>query len=704
MAVRQMLVAGRYRLLEPVGAGGMGRVWLAHDEMLHRDIAIKEIVPPDWMSGAEQDRLRERTLREARSAARLSHPHVVRVYDVVHADGLSWIVMEYIPSRSLHQVLHQEGPYDPAGAARIGLAVLDALDAAHQAGVLHRDVKPHNVLIGTDGRVVLTDFGLATFVDDGTVTTPGLIVGSPQYVSPERARDGASTVESDLWSFGATLYAAVEGHSPYARETAMATLAALATEPPDPPVRAGPLAPILAGLLRYEPADRLTAAEVESRLLGIVAADHRDGPLVPGRRGPRRARAEEPGKAGDEPSGEIWFVAASSPEDDPLSVGDWHSQDSGLVVPAPRPEPPAEKWHDIPETGNDPFLTGVITRYGSPLPALEPVRTPAVTEQPAATEQPAVTEQPAATERPGDQRLLPVIVAPPAAPIPERPARPPRATLMIAGVLILLLTTGLLAGLLTRDADAPDTVVLPPANTVLPSPADTVLPSAASPAGTVLPSPESSAGGQAEPQPITKEPVASRKPTPRPGGFSPIACDASPPTGLPATPQKGAARGVNGWTLQAGWSYFTDGSGFHLAVPDGWTYQRIGTLYCFRDPGSTRSMSLDTGRDPAASPVKACRAEDRRLRREGRIPGYASIGVAAVPLLHRAADWDVRYRDGGTLRRASTRWLTIGDDAYAIGWATPDTDWAGHVDELRMVRTTFYTDHPPDPADAARRS
>ena len=226
MAVRQMLVADRYRLLEPVGAGGMGRVWLARDEMLDRDVAIKEIVPPEWMTEAEKDRLRDRTLREARSAARLNHPHVVRIYDVVQHDGQSWIVMEYIPSRSLHQVLQEEGPYDPAGAARIGLAVLDALDAAHRAGVLHRDVKPHNVLIGTDGRVVLTDFGLATFVDDGTVTAPGLIVGSPQYVSPERARDGASTVESDLWSLGATVYAAVEGRSPYARDSAMATLAA----------------------------------------------------------------------------------------------------------------------------------------------------------------------------------------------------------------------------------------------------------------------------------------------------------------------------------------------------------------------------------------------------------------------------------------------------------------------------------------------
>ena len=223
MADRQDVIAGRYRLTRPVGSGGMGTVWMARDEMLDRDVAVKEFIPPAWMSDDDRDKRRVRTLREARTASRLNHPNVVQIYDVVHAGGLPWIVMEYVPSRSLHQVVREDGPLTPAGAARIGLSVLQALDAAHRAGVLHRDVKPHNVLIGDHGRVVLTDFGLATFVDDGGVTGPGLIVGSPQYVSPERARAGASTVESDLWSLGATLYAAVEGRSPYARETSMAT-------------------------------------------------------------------------------------------------------------------------------------------------------------------------------------------------------------------------------------------------------------------------------------------------------------------------------------------------------------------------------------------------------------------------------------------------------------------------------------------------
>ena len=267
--VQRLLIADRYRLLHTVGSGGMGRVWLARDEMLRRDVAVKEVQPPEWMTEAERAELGQRTLREARTAAALSHPNVVQIYDVVYAEGSPWIVMEYVRSRSLHQVVETDGPLPPERVAEIGLKVLDALVAAHRAGVLHRDVKPHNVLIADDGRVVLTDFGLATFDGDSAVTRQGMVMGSPQYVSPERARDGASTPEADMWSLGATLYAAVEGRSPFARPTTLATLTALATSPPDPPQRAGALRPVLSGLLRKEPRQRFTASEVD-RLLHRV--------------------------------------------------------------------------------------------------------------------------------------------------------------------------------------------------------------------------------------------------------------------------------------------------------------------------------------------------------------------------------------------------------------------------------------------------
>ncbi|MER6596442.1 serine/threonine-protein kinase, partial [Micromonospora purpureochromogenes] len=276
--MQQLLVAGRYRLLELVGSGGMGRVWLARDEMLHRDVAVKEVVPPNWLDEAERDELRLRTLREARTAARLNHPNVVRLYDVVHDRDSPWIVMEYVPSRSVQQILTTEGPLEPGRVAGIGLAVLAALRAAHAAGVLHRDVKPHNVLVADDGRVMLTDFGLATFDGgDGLMTGPGLVCGSPQFVAPERAREGVSDPRTDLWSLGATLYAAVEGQSPYARSTAMATLSALATEPPDPAPHAGPLGPALEGLLHRDPRRRIRHDEAD-RL--IAAAAHPPAPAA----------------------------------------------------------------------------------------------------------------------------------------------------------------------------------------------------------------------------------------------------------------------------------------------------------------------------------------------------------------------------------------------------------------------------------------
>jgi eukaryotic-like serine/threonine-protein kinase len=270
------VVAGRYRLLRQLGAGGMGKVWLAHDEMLDRHVAIKQVVLPPGLSLDEAQEARSRTLREARTAAQLNHSSVVQIYDVVHTEAQPWIVMEYVPSRSLHEVINEDGPLEPLPAARIGLAVLDALEAAHQAGILHRDVKPGNVLLAQDGRVVLTDFGLATF-DGGesALTLPGLVFGSVRFVAPERARHGTSSPETDMWALGATLYAAVEGRSPYARDTAMETLAALATALPDPPRHAGPLKPVLRGLLRRNPRHRLTVDETRRLLRHVVGGERR---------------------------------------------------------------------------------------------------------------------------------------------------------------------------------------------------------------------------------------------------------------------------------------------------------------------------------------------------------------------------------------------------------------------------------------------
>jgi eukaryotic-like serine/threonine-protein kinase len=338
-------------------------------------------------------------------------------------------------------------------------------------------------------------------------------------------------VESDMWSLGATLYAAVEGRSPYQRETAMATLMALATEPPDPPERAGALGPVLLGLLRHDPSSRLTASEVDRRLRMVVSA-------VPS---PRRARA------------------------------------------APPPPPPV-----VPKQRTSP--------ESPPRPAAE---------------------------------------------------TPPR-TLMAAGLALVALLGGggIVASYLVQQTSVP--VVSPPS---------------ASPAFVVA-------------------------------GFSPALCSSGSSAPAVAMPQRNATRGVSGWDLLPGWSYFSDGTGFHLPVPDDWTFQKFGSLYCFREPGGRRVLSLDTGRNASADPVTACRNEANRLVRVGALPGYSEISIEAKPLLAKAADWEYRFDDDGAELHARTRWFASNNKGYALSWATREIDWTADLAKVNMVVSLFYSDRP----------
>jgi serine/threonine protein kinase len=296
----------------------MGRVWLARDEVLRRDVAIKELVQPPGLSSNDQREMRERSIREARAIARLNHANVVRIFDVLHADGDPWIVMEFVPSRSLEQVLAEDGPLSPADVARIGLAVLAALRAAHQAGLLHRDVKPANVLLADDGRVVLTDFGIATAPDDPGITETGVVLGSPSYLAPERAVDGVAGPAADLWSLGATLYAAVEGCPPYVRPSTLTTLAALVTEQPTPATRAGALAPALQGLLRKDPSQRVGAEEAERLLRQATTQQPSSATAVPAIPGIPSTQSPEP-----EPSDLPAPVAAPPMRAEPRTRGAW---------------------------------------------------------------------------------------------------------------------------------------------------------------------------------------------------------------------------------------------------------------------------------------------------------------------------------------------------------------------------------------------
>ncbi|MEV5382309.1 serine/threonine-protein kinase [Streptomyces sp. NPDC052721] len=297
-----LLIAGRYRLADSIGSGGMGRVWRAHDEVLHRKVAIKELTAALYVSDSDRAVLLARTRAEARAAARINHSAVVTVHDVLEHDGRPWIVMELVEGASLADTVKERGRVEPAESARIGLWVLRALRAAHSAGVLHRDVKPGNVLLGADGRVLLTDFGIAQIEGDTTITRTGEVVGSVDYLAPERVRGHDPGPASDLWALGATLYTAVEGRSPFRRTSPLSTMQAVVEEAADEPRHAGPLAPVIAALLRKDPARRPGAEEAEQMLAEAAegrrpraaqafvptqgsglstATDHRQGP-VPG--------------------------------------------------------------------------------------------------------------------------------------------------------------------------------------------------------------------------------------------------------------------------------------------------------------------------------------------------------------------------------------------------------------------------------------
>ncbi|MFK4109562.1 serine/threonine-protein kinase [Streptomyces sp. NPDC002176] len=263
------LIAGRYRLLGKLGHGGMGTVWRARDETVEREVAVKEPRVPDHLSERERGNVFERMRREARAAARLDHPAVVEVHDVAVVDGRPWIVMELVHGRSLGSAL-QEGTLDSREAARIGLDVLGALETAHAAGVLHRDVKPDNVLLGRHDRVVLTDFGIAQIEGETQLTDTGGFVGSPEYTAPERVLGRRPGPASDLWSLGVVLYTATEGVSPFRRSNTPATLQSVLHATPAPPAARGPLAEVIDGLLRKDPAARPTAPRVRALLEAAV--------------------------------------------------------------------------------------------------------------------------------------------------------------------------------------------------------------------------------------------------------------------------------------------------------------------------------------------------------------------------------------------------------------------------------------------------
>ncbi|MEV0619978.1 serine/threonine-protein kinase [Nonomuraea sp. NPDC050404] len=386
-----MHVSNRYRLIEPLGEGGMGVVWRAHDELLDRTVAVKE-VRYTGVGDAKRAELNRRTIREARAAGRLDHPSVVVIHDVVEEDGRPWIVMQLVRSRSLAQVVGEGGPLRTGQVAVIGGRLLDALRTAHAAGVLHRDVKPENVLLADDGRVVLTDFGIASMETEAALTATGGLVGTPAYMPPERLNGDPARPESDLWSLGATLYTAVEGRPPFKRDSWAATVAAVLRDEPEPPTRAGTLEPVIMGLLRRDPAARMPA-EQAARLLHEAAL----APTTPQWTDGGGGLTAMPSQAGGGPQ-----RAAGGLTTDP------GVPDSGLYRTASEPVRRSRRalWIGVPAAVAVVAVLGtggvlLSDRWSAaPLPTGTPTATPTATPTPEPTETPSETPTPTAVPVP----------------------------------------------------------------------------------------------------------------------------------------------------------------------------------------------------------------------------------------------------------------------------------------------------------------
>ncbi|MEV8511812.1 protein kinase [Dactylosporangium sp. NPDC051484] len=744
MPAAPSVVADRYRLLESLGAGGMGRVWRARDETLHRDVAVKQIVlPPELLDNA-RDVAMERTLREARAAARLNHPNVVRVYDVLAAEGQPWLVMEYVPSRSLDQVIRNDGLLEPRRVAEIGLAVLDALRAAHRAGVDHRDIKPGNVLLADDGRVVLTDFGIARVEGEGHVTRTGLVLGSPEFIAPERAREGTAGPASDLWSLGATLYTAVEGRSPFGRGSAMETLTALASEEANPPQRAGALAPALRALLRKDPKTRADFAQTEELLRRALVRD--DSPKR------RRSWLGGWGRGGAEPVTPVLPaqhapLAKTEPAQRPVTPRPANAKPVADAEPIPAEPVTAEPLADAkPVTDTDKpvrdqlvtdklvtdkpvtdkLVTGKLVRgepdTDEPVADAEPVTDEpnAVTDKPLSDEPDAVadelvTDKPVADAEPVGQKAAALPAPPEPEPEPQPELRLEAEAEPEAGSEPVV-AVGAERGSVVAPAVP---VRKPKAGTAVKAAA----PGITTPeqrrrrlvlggVGTLLVvallvwlavHTDGGDDPQAKGTDAAQTTAAAEVPAPTsPSATQTAAPSASPSTSPSASPsvaatgsaQPSSAPPAAGTTerslppLPPGWIDYRDPSGFSVYVPAGWRQSKEGGIVYFRTSG--RTLGIDQSDSPRPDPVADWRQQEQNRVNRGEFRNYTQVRLEPVGYFIKAADWEFTFDGNSTRQHVNNRGVVATQNkAYGFWWQTPDSDWAAARPDLQLVFDSF---------------
>jgi eukaryotic-like serine/threonine-protein kinase len=661
------VIAGRYRLEAPIGRGAMGVVWRARDQLLDRDVAVKEVQIAETLTEYERANAYQRTLREAKTAARLSHPGVVTVYDVAEDGGRPWIVMQLVSAQSLDQVLATSGPLSPRRAGEMGRQLLSALSVAHAAGVMHRDVKPSNVLLGRDDRAVLTDFGIATFQGDPKLTQTGMVMGSPGFTAPERIRGEDASPASDLWSLGATLFAAVEGHGPFeSRGGAITTMSAIINEDAPVAAHAGALAPVITALLRREPADRPDAATAARMITDVL-------PLLPTR--------TEPGPPGYEATA----LSASSPPKAPQPG----TPQPG--TPEPRSPWPGSAEPVTPQPGVTAFGAAAA---GRTIPGEPAGSAPAGADtqgggQRSASQTAPTTPQPVLGEAP--RYAEPGQYHQPAG--PEAASPPPDFS--------------------SWYDPAPRSSSSPP----WPGPAAQQGAAASWSGAAAPPSAPPSGRPDYRPGPRRRRPglwwkIAlvvlavlgagagastivllrhSTNSTPSGGSSSASSASSSPPVtstaGLPPSSLQivDAVNEPNTGALPSGWTHVThaasgtETAGFTIAAPASWTSSTSGYQTYLRDPSANVNILIDL--TPHTFPNDMVReAEYIKSQSLPRFPGYSQIGLAAINIRGTpGAYWKFTWLDNNVQQEAIDLLFVLqtpsGPQSYALYMTAPASVW-----------------------------
>jgi tRNA A-37 threonylcarbamoyl transferase component Bud32 len=644
----ERLLAGRYRLGDVLGRGGMGTVWRAVDETLGRTVAVKELRFPSNIDEDEKRRLITRTLREAKAIARIRNTSAVTVYDVVDEDDRPWIVMELVEGKSLAEVIREDGLLEPRRAAEVGLAILDVLRSAHREGILHRDVKPSNVLIADDGRVVLTDFGIAQVEGDPSITSTGMLVGAPSYISPERARGHKPGPAADLWSLGGLLYAAVEGTPPYDKGSAIATLTAVMTEPLEEPKNAGPLRDVIYGLLTKDPAQRLDDAGARAMLKAVINA---------------------PDRAEPEPADATKVVPLPAQPDAPATGGKRGEEAAERLRGALRSARKAAVGTGVSAAGRATSGPGTGTPAAGSAPTTQ-------------TPGPSGAANGGAN---GRSSGWPVMTPPPdmpPRPVPRAPLTDvvPRRTLVVIAVAVVVAVLGVVLAL-TLGGDDDGTNRSKGTGNTAAAGAGSEPGTKADPSGGVRT--DGSATGSAASTPDgTPDTTASGDGA---GGEASSGKESGKETGKDSASGSGKDDDIAADSTHQG------RQGYSIGLPEGWKYRSSDAAGDRFTGPDGQKLLIGWTSTPKDDPVADWKNQERYMVRAQ----YDRIRIEKVDYRGwNTADWEFTYVDGGTKYRTIDRGFVVDDDqGYALMYTAKAAKWDG---ELRRItwRTLTKTFEP----------